>query len=291
MTNKIFDSDFLRKIERLKLFVKRILPTVAEGNKVSKRVGSGIDFMNYRGYVQGDEIRYVDWNVYARSEGLFIREFAKEDAVPIYIILDNSPSMDFGAPSKFIFAKKLSAALAYIGLVCLDKITICLGSNDGFVSQGFRGEYSASQVFDMLYSLEINRSIRLEEIVVRTRSIAKKGGAFFIISDFWDSEMQKDVKELTFNNSEVSLVHILSNEEVKPSTKGKIRLFDSEGSTHIDRFVGEEELIEYDRLLKGHIDNYKQFAMRYNMNYIFAPTDSAFEEVIMVYLREAFILR
>src|SRR4029077_4746060 len=114
-----------------------------------------VEFADYRNYVIGDDLRHLDWNLFGRLEKLFIRLFMEEEDLHFYILLDNSLSMDFGSPSKLLYAKQIAAALGLIGLVNLDRVVI-----EAFNEQltqslpAVRGRRSLFRVLDFLHKLE-----------------------------------------------------------------------------------------------------------------------------------------
>src|SRR4029077_5347174 len=95
-----------------------------KGERKSKRKGQSVEFADYRNYVKGDDLRHLDWNLYARLDRRFTRLFQEEEALPFYVLTDNSLSMDFGTPSKLHYARQVAAALAFVGLVNMDRVVV-----------------------------------------------------------------------------------------------------------------------------------------------------------------------
>ena len=116
-----FDTDFLRKLERLHLVAKRLSWAGAKGEHAVSRKGFSLEFSDYRRYQRGDDLRYVDWNIYRRLDRLLLKVFTAEEEMNIYLLVDTSRSMAEGAPAKLDYAKKVAAALGYIGLKNLDR--------------------------------------------------------------------------------------------------------------------------------------------------------------------------
>mgnify|MGYP002642160764 CR=1 FL=1 len=98
MSDSLFDNDFLEKLEYLYLVSKKLMSGNLKAERRSRKIGSGIEFADYREYVPGDDLRHIDWNLYARLEKLFLRLFEEEEDLYVYIILDVSPSMKQGNP-------------------------------------------------------------------------------------------------------------------------------------------------------------------------------------------------
>src|SRR5688500_222542 len=126
-----------------------------KGERRSKRKGQSVEFADYRNYVKGDDLRHRDWKLYARLDRLFLRLFMDEEALHLYLLIDNSLSMDFGSPTKLHYAKQVAAALAFIGLVNMDRVLI-EAFNDRLVQSmpAARGRRSLWRVLDFLGKLD-----------------------------------------------------------------------------------------------------------------------------------------
>src|SRR5271165_5806915 len=120
----LLDPKFLTKLEQLELVSRKIFLGRMKGERRSKRKGQSVEFADYRNYVIGDDLRFLDWNLYARLDRLFIRLFMEEEDLHFHVLLDNSLSMDFGTPTKLHYAKQIAAALSFIGLVNMDRVIV-----------------------------------------------------------------------------------------------------------------------------------------------------------------------
>jgi uncharacterized protein (DUF58 family) len=118
------DEEFLRKLEKLKILAQRGRKGPTKGEHISWRSGASLEFLDYRKYQVGDDFRYIDWNVYGRLDKLFLKLFRAEEDLNVHILIDTSRSMGTGNPLKDIYAKKIAAALSYIGLANLDRVGI-----------------------------------------------------------------------------------------------------------------------------------------------------------------------
>src|SRR3954453_10039077 len=113
----LLSPGFLHRLAQLELVSRKIFMGRMKGERLSKRKGQSVEFADFRNYVVGDDLRFLDWNLYARLDRLFLRLFMEEEDLHFYILLDNSLSMDFGSPTKLHYAKQVAAALGFIGLV------------------------------------------------------------------------------------------------------------------------------------------------------------------------------
>src|SRR3954469_14758780 len=120
----LLDPDFLARLQRLEIVSKKIFVGKMKGERLSRRKGQSVEFADYRNYVVGDDLRFLDWNLFARLDKLFLRLFLEEEDLHVYLLVDNSLSMDFGTPSKLHYAKQVAAALGFIGLVNLDRVIV-----------------------------------------------------------------------------------------------------------------------------------------------------------------------
>src|SRR3954451_1192933 len=119
---QLLDPKFLARLEQLELVSRKIFLGRMKGERRSKKKGQSVEFADYRNYVIGDDLRFLDWSLFGRLEKLFIRLFLEEEDLHFYVLIDNSLSMDFGNPTKLLYAKQLAAALGFVGLVNLDRV-------------------------------------------------------------------------------------------------------------------------------------------------------------------------
>src|SRR5215467_7199026 len=151
----LLDPEFMSRLERLDIVSRRIFAGKMKGERRSKRKGQSVEFADYRNYVVGDDLRFLDWNIYGRLDRLFIRLFQEEEDLHFYLLLDNSLSMDFGTPTKLHYAKQVAAALGFIGLVNLDRVVVEV-FNDRLTQSlpPLRGRRSLWRLLDFLGTLE-----------------------------------------------------------------------------------------------------------------------------------------
>ncbi|HET9416738.1 MAG TPA: DUF58 domain-containing protein, partial [Candidatus Limnocylindria bacterium] len=119
-----FDEAFLRRLEQLELASRRLTAGRMKGERRSVRRGQSVEFADYRTYAMGDDLRQLDWNAYARLERLFVKLFVEEEDVTVHLLVDASRSMDYGQPNKLDAARRAAAALGYLGLASMDRVSI-----------------------------------------------------------------------------------------------------------------------------------------------------------------------
>src|SRR5436309_11514612 len=151
----LLDPQFLARLEQLELVSRKIFTGRMKGERLSKRKGQSVEFADYRNYVVGDDLRFLDWNLYARLDKLFLRLFMEEEDLHFYLLLDNSLSMDFGTPTKLHYARQVAAALGFVGLVNLDRVMVEV-FNDRLTQSlpALRGRRSLWRLLEFLTKLE-----------------------------------------------------------------------------------------------------------------------------------------
>ena len=271
----VFDAPFLKRLEALRLAVRRVLGGPREGERPGARRGGSSTFHSHRAYSQGDDFRSIDWSLYARLESRFVRARVREEAPAIHLVLDASASMSFGSPSKLDLARKLGAALGY--LVTGAGGDAFLGS--GATSRVFRGPGSAHGFLDAVASEP--GSGRPEESLARIEG----RGVVVIASDFWDDGLEPAMSSLAEKGHQLTLLHLLAREELEPNFQGRVRIADSENGRSVSRFIAEEERARYQALLEEHVQRWRAWAMKREASYLRCASDVPFDEVCLLYLR------
>src|SRR5919201_1409704 len=183
----LLEPQFLARLEQLELVSRKIFLGRMKGERRSKRKGQSVEFADYRNYVIGDDLRFLDWNLYARLDRLFIRLFMEEEDLHFSILIDNSLSMDFGSPSKLRYAKQVAAALGFIGLANMDRVVI-EAFNDRLVQSMpvARGRRSLWRMMDFVQKIEPAGPSDLKK-ALRSFSLKCSGkGIVILLSDLMD---------------------------------------------------------------------------------------------------------
>lgn len=277
---KIFDAEFMKKLDAIVINTRMMMNTGTGGNRKSRSKGSSVEFSDFREYVPGDDFRRIDWNAFGRFDKLFVKLFMEEREAMVNIFIDGSRSMHFGEPKKSLAALRLSGVLAYLSLNNLDRV--CLNSlNGAFVKQSpaFSGRGMFQHCVDFLENL------RFESVTDLNSGIKKKdfngSGVSIVLSDFFNPGGIEDaVKYLLYKKQEVILVHILAPEELNPDIEGQIRLLDSETDEARDISVTPALLKQYDKALNSFINNIREFCTRMGVAYIQISTAESIEKIV-----------
>src|SRR5919204_71414 len=210
-TQPLLDPEFLTRLEQLELVSRKIFLGRLKGERRSKKKGQSVEFADYRNYVIGDDLRFLDWNLYARLDRLFLRLFMEEEDLHVYILLDNSLSMDFGTPTKLHYAKQVAAALGFIGLVNLDRVVI-EAFNDRLTQTmpAARGRRSLWRLMDFLQKIEPAGPSDLRQ-ALRTFSLTCSGkGIVVLLTDLMDKGGYEDaLRYLIARQLDIYVIHIL----------------------------------------------------------------------------------
>src|ERR1700753_4055928 len=150
----LLSPQFMARLDQLDLVSRKLLAGKMRGERRSKRRGQSVEFADYRNYVVGDDLRFIDWNIYARLDKLFLKLFLEEEDLSLYVLVDVSKSCDFGNPNKAHYLKQVAAALGYIGLVNYNRVNI-VALAEGIVAEtgGLRGRRKVSQMIDFVSKL------------------------------------------------------------------------------------------------------------------------------------------
>src|ERR1700753_2905904 len=150
----LLSPEFMSRLEQPYVMSRKLLAGKMKGERRSKRRGQSVEFADYREYVVGDDLRFIDWNIYARLDRLFLKLFLEEEDLSLYVLIDVSKSCDFGEPNKALYMKRVAAALGYIGLVNYNRVNI-VALAEGIVAEtgGLRGRRKVSQMIDFVSKL------------------------------------------------------------------------------------------------------------------------------------------
>ncbi len=285
----LLDADFMSKLDQLNLVSRKIFTGRMKGERRSKKKGFSVEFADYRDYVAGDDLRFIDWNIYARLDKLFLKLFYEEEDLHIYVLVDGSESMSFGSPAKFDYARKVAAALGYIGISNTDRVSVQALSADGFqVFPLARGKRMVWKMFDFISGLKCAGGTALAHSC-RQFSLRNRGkGVLVIISDFFDKNGYEDgLKQFLVGSMDVFVLHLLAAEEVDPVMVGDLRLIDVEDADVAEVSVTAGLLKSYKQNLAVFCERLREYCTSHGFSYLFASTAVPFDQLVLNYLRRA----
>ncbi len=285
-----FDEHFLRTLEALNFMARRMLSGDDRAERRTPHKGASLEFAEHRPYTPGDEIRYIDWNVYARHGSLFVKEFSAEENIHVSILLDTSRSMEFGG--KFEKARELAAALGYIGLANYDSVSLYAFDSELRPAQKFlRGKGS---IFSLLSSLEgiapsgatdMRAAFRAALPRLRGRSLVA------LLTDFYDAAGYAEaVRALLAQNCEAHLIHLVAREESAPDARGRLRLRDLETGRERDVTLLPRAVEAYRRRFAEFCEEIRQFSRAHETAFARVRAEDTLERCVIEVLRAGRIL-
>jgi uncharacterized protein (DUF58 family) len=289
----LFDDEFQHKLEMLAIVSRRVFAGRMRADRRSKKKGSGVEFADHRDYVPGDDFRYVDWNVYQRFARLLVRLYEEEEDLSIYFLVDASASMGFGTGSKFDQARRLCAALGYVGLSNLDRVTI-VSLADRVVSRmpTTRGKGRIFKVLEFLENMRPGGQTDLSEALRTFVAQHKRRGLAVLISDLYDpAGFEAGINVLRHNKFEPYVLHVVDPKEAHPELKGDILIYDCETGEEREVTITEALLKRMQQAVVDYGQQIEHFCTSRQVPYFLADVDTPFEELVLSLFRRGGFLR
>ncbi len=290
---ELFDEEFQRRLEYLAIASRRAHAGRMRAERRSKKTGSGIEFADHREYVPGDDFRYLDVNVYQRTGRLLVRLFEEEEDLSVYVLVDASRSMALGSPSKLPYAKKIAAALAYVALANLDRVSV-LSFNDQMDTRlaPTRGKNRIFKVFDFLRPLRAGSETNLHAALRTFVAQNKRRGVAILISDLYDPEgFEAGINQLRYAKFEPFVLQLFDPSELAPELHGDIRIVDHETGEYRDVTVTPKVLARYKEAHARYRSEIEDFCRQKQVAYHALSTDVPFDEAILRVLRDGGLIR
>lgn len=294
MPERLFDESVLRKLNRLMLVANKVRAGVMKGERRSARRGTSLEFADYRNYARGDDLRRVDWNVFARLDRPFIKLFEEEEDLSVYLLLDGSASMDWprdGAEPghhKFRFAQRVMAGLGYIALGTGNSLTMTalLGGGESAVWGPHRGRGRSMELLDFVGGLQASGPLDLNSALREYALRTTRPGLCMLISDLLaPGGFQEGLAALQSVGHEVATIHVLSPDEVNPPLAGDLQLLDVETGAAQDVTVDLAMRDLYVNRLLAWRDTIARQCLKRGIHYVTVETSTAWETLILFELR------
>lgn len=290
---QLLSPEFMTKLEQLEILSRKIFIGRTKGERRSKRKGESVEFADYRNYVVGDDLRFLDWNIFARLERLLLKLFMEEEDLNVTILFDVSKSMDWGDPHKGLYVKRVAAALAYIGLVNYDRVS--LYGYAGTLShemRGVRGRRLVSQVIRFLDGIEYGGTSNFTAVAKHFAVRYQGKGVVVVLSDFMDKSGYADgIRYLLSRDLDLYVIQVLSPEEIDPVLAGDLKLRDVEDEDLAEVTISKPLLNRYRANLQAYCGDLKNHCTRRGITYLFTSTRVEFDVLVMSYLRQRGLLR
>src|SRR5262249_7252110 len=308
----LLDPTFLKKLEHLRIQARRAFPGTMRGERRSTRRGVSVEFRDFRKYEAGDDFRHVDWSIFARLERLMLRQFVEEEDVRIDIVIDQRRSMQFGQPfTKFDFARRAGAALAFLAVGSLDRVSVATFDSElRSRTRALRGRGHLHSVLAFLESLgqqvtksesisndnteqhgpiserelptDAQTTTNIGSVIRKYQRSTVKPGLVFLISDFLDEgNFRLELKLLAQRGFDLNLIQVLAPEEFEPTLKGDLALVDSENGALRDVSLSERLLASYKQALGEYTKSLEIFCRGAGIGYTITRVDVSFEDLLL----------
>ncbi len=291
--SELFDDEFQRKLEYLAMVSKRVFSGSVRSERRTKKTGSGVEFADHRDYAPGDDFRSLDWHAFQRFDRLLVRLFEEEEDLSIYLIVDSSESMGFRSERKLRYAKKLAAALAYVGLANLDRVAIVTADSEiAMRLEPTRNKKRIFRVFEFLRRVEAGGDTNLGMALRGFVAKHKRRGLAILISDLYDpAGFEQGINVLRYNKFEPFVLHILDHEDAAPELRGDVVLFDCETGEEREVTVTSAVLARYREEYENYLARVERFCVTHQVTYFRADVDVAFDELVLRVFRRGGFLR
>lgn len=296
----LLDGAFARRLERLSLLSRKRLLGQGQGDRRSLRKGSSLEFADYRHYVEGDDPARVDWNIYRRTEALFVRMYEEEEVLNVHLLVDASRSMDWGEPSKLRFARRIAAALGYVALNASNRLYVWPLSASAASYGPAWGRGRAGAMLSFVEDFKPSQTATpvvvgpatppdLEQSLSTFSSRAT--GLVILLSDLLSPSWEKALSRLGSRSADVVVLHTLSPQELRPALGSDVRLIDRESGAAVSVTLNTDALRLYGQRLDEWRRTIETFCARHGMGYVPIDTSTPLETVIFDTLRRRGVIR
>jgi len=287
------DSEFLKKLEYLYIVAKKVITGRVKAERRSRKHGSSVEFADFRQYTPGDDFRYLDWNIYARLDELLLKLFEEEEDLHIYVLIDVSRSMLYGDPRKLDYAKKVAAAVAYVGLSNLDRVSIIPFSEEAHDRLPMtRGKGKIFTFLEFLERLGNGGETHLEHSFKTFVHQTKRRGVAVVISDLFDPErFERALNVLKYQKYDLYVIHLIDEKEAAPDLLGDYRLEDMETRRTRQVTISEQTLKKYRAAFDGYLTDLERYCKQREIGYIRTFTSFPFDELILKVFRSGGFLK
>jgi uncharacterized protein (DUF58 family) len=280
---ELFAGEFLAQLERLALASKRTFRGRVKGERKSPRRGSSVEFVDYRPYGVGDDLRYLDWNIFGRLDRLYLKLFVDEEDLCLHLLVDASASMSYGEPTKLQYACRLTAALGFVALVNDERVGV--GVVRDRVAEGWsptRGRTQVLPLFQFVGGLRAGGTTSLRDGLTSYARKSHEAGLVVLISDLLDpAGYEAGLRALQERRFDVHVIHLLAAEEMNPSFAGDLRLRDMETGEVRELTFDSEALRTYRRRLGQFLERAEAFCRGNEITYYRVATDVPLEEFVV----------
>ena len=288
----LLDPQFMARLDQLDVMSRKLLAGKMKGERRSKRRGQSVEFADYRNYVIGDDLRFIDWNIYARLERLFLKLFLEEEDLSLYLLIDVSKSCDFGEPNKAFYIKQVAAALGYVGLVNYNRVHLTAFA-DGVVTEtgALRGRTKVNQMINFVDKLKPEGQSHFTQACKRFALQHRNKGVCVVLSDFFVKEgFENGLRYVAGGKYDLFGIQTLAPQEIEPDLQGDLKLRDLEDDDMAEVSITQPLIKKYKENLNAYCLSLKDYLTRRGGTYLFTSTAVPFDTLVLNYLRERGLL-
>lgn len=290
----LLTPDLMRRLEQLQLLAARRAKSALKGERRSRARGLSVEFADHRNYVVGDDLRYLDWNLFGRLDRLFLKLYEEERELPVRLFLDASESMNFGTPTKFDFARQVAAAVGYVALCGFDRVAVNVFPDSPSAPEmaqrgalrSVRGRRSSLEFFRNLSALTPGGTADFNGALRRGALEARQAGVAVVLSDFLDpAGYEPGLNALIGRGFQVSAVQILAAEELNPTAFGDLRLVDSETGREQEVTFGKYRLKAYQQSVANYLQRLREFCAGRGLRFFSVSSATDLGDLLLRQLR------
>jgi len=289
----LLDPEFTARLEQMEILSRKIHASRQKGDRRSRRKGESAEFADYRNYVVGDDLRHIDWNIYARLERLFLKLFMEEEELHVSILLDLSRSMEAGEPSKALHGKRVAAAIAYVALCNYNRANLYV-YNDRIAARlaGLRSRRTTARAIGFLEDAPIGGASHFAAAAREFAVRHTQKGVVLVISDFLDKGgYEEGLRYLLGRRLDIYALQVLSREEVEPQLAGDLKLVDCEDGDFAEVTISKPLLDRYKANLQAYCEALRAYCNQRGITYLLTISDQPFEMLVLDYLRRRGLVR
>ncbi len=315
----LLEPALMSRLSQLDVSSRKIFAGKLKGERRSKKKGESVEFADHRSYVSGDDLRHVDWNLFARLDHLFLKLFLEEEDLSLHIVMDCSASHDCGEPNKFIFMQKLAAALGYIGLVNLNRVALtAIGGEQGVrdtpaepsllgalataaptapaaslsAIRDLRGRRRVHDLSRFLCSLFPAGTTSFNEAAKRIAITRRGKGVMVLLSDMFLKEgYETGLRLLVGHGYDLFVIQVLSPQEMEPPITGDLRLKDVEDGDLAEVTISAPLLKRYKANLNAYCNRLHEFCAQRDIIHMTVKSDTPIDSLVLDYLRRRGLLK
>lgn len=320
--DELLGQDLAGRLNALDVFSRRMLSGTLPGERRSKRRGRSVEFDDFRDYVPGDDLRHIDWNVLARLDRLFVKLFREEEDLALHLVIDRSASMDAGEPSKLVFAHRVAMALAYVGVVKQNRVSVAtisapragsesgpgpgVGSGSGLRQLSpVRGRASVSRIAEFLLEslrepIDTGAADLSRGLLAFARHARGRGIAVILSDCLGEGSITPGLSALAASGPggfDAYLLHVLSPGELDPAKErarglvGDLQLTDVETGARAEVTLSAALLARYRERVRGFVERVKRDCRARGIAYFLTPSDTPAGTLVLNSLRRGGMLR